>query len=248
MAILTAKNLAKSYGAGDAAVDALRTVSMEVQPGEFVAIMGPSGSGKSSLLTILGGVETPDSGQVFIEDQDLFALSEDDRTKIRRQRLGFIFQSFNLLPNLNATENVALPLELDGCDSKTAMQKARESLDLVEMQHRATHRPAALSGGEQQRVAIARALVIEPALLLADEPTGNLDTRQSKRISGLLKRLVDERAQTIVMVTHDMREAELLADRFLIMKAGTVTQQITRPDIKKQYPESSIEQWLLESL
>ena len=221
MLILETRNVTKSYGAGDAAVAALCGVSTSISAGEFVGIMGPSGSGKSTLLTILGGVETPTSGEVLVEGVDLASLSDDDRTKLRRRRLGFIFQSFNLLPNLSAEENVALPMELDGIPRSLARRQAHEALDLVEMTHRKEHLPAQLSGGEQQRVAIARALAIRPALLLADEPTGNLDSRQSQRISALLTSLVATHQQTIVMVTHDPNIASI-ASRIIKIRDGAV--------------------------
>ena len=221
MSVLEAKNLCKNYGSGDAQVAALRGVSLAVAPGEFVAIMGPSGSGKSTLLTILGGVEDPTSGSVLLEGVDFADLSEDERTILRRRRLGFIFQSFNLLPNLTAEENVGLPLELDGLASNEVQQRTHEALELVEMLHRKTHLPSTLSGGEQQRVAIARALAIRPALLLADEPTGNLDSRQSARVSHLLQQLSDSREQTIVMVTHDAQVAKA-ANRLVLLRDGQI--------------------------
>ncbi len=203
MLILQAINLFKTYGTGSASVPALRGVSVGISVGEFVAIMGPSGSGKSTLLTICGGVEVPSSGQLLLEGKDLTTLSDDELTKIRRRRLGFIFQSFNLLPNLTAEENVALPMELDGRRKADGLERANNSLALVGMTHRNKHLPAQMSGGEQQRVAIARALAFQPALLLADEPTGNLDSVHSQAITRLLTQLVAENGQTIVMVTHD---------------------------------------------
>lgn len=221
MPILETRNVSKSYGAGEAAVAALRGVTTSIAAGEFVGIMGPSGSGKSTLLTILGGVEIPTSGEVLVEGVDLASLSDDDRTKLRRRRLGFIFQSFNLLPNLSAEENVSLPIELDGISREKARKQAGEALDLVEMTHRKGHLPAQLSGGEQQRVAIARALAIRPALLLADEPTGNLDSRQSQRIAALLTSLVETHQQTIVMVTHDPNIAAI-ASRIIKIRDGAV--------------------------
>jgi len=221
MSVLETRDLVKTYGTGEAQVSALRGVSIQIEPGEFVAIMGPSGSGKSTLLTLLGGVETPTSGQVLLEGIDIAHLSDDDRTKLRRRRLGFIFQSFNLLPNLSALENVMLPIELDGVPHRDAMARAREVLAQVELDHRRDHRPAQLSGGEQQRVAIARALAIRPALLLADEPTGNLDTRQARRIIELLETLVSEHSQTIVMVTHDRAVAQV-ARRLIAIRDGVV--------------------------
>lgn len=230
MTILETREVTKSYGSGDAQIAALRGVSTRIEAGEFVAIMGPSGSGKSTLLTILGGVESPTTGQVLLEGVDLAKLSDDNRTKLRRRRLGFIFQSFNLLPNLSAAENVALPLQLDGMKTPEAFQRASEALDLVEMLPRKMHLPSALSGGEQQRVAVARALAIRPAVLLADEPTGNLDSRQSKRIRSLLEHLVRERGQTIVMVTHDPAVARV-AERIIAIRDGEIEQDGAPEDV-----------------
>lgn len=221
MAILEVCDVHKYYGSGEAQVAALRGLSVTIESGEFVAIMGPSGSGKSTLLTILGGVESPSSGRVLLEGVDLAKISEDERTILRRRRLGFVFQSFNLLPNLTAEENVSLPMELDGRRVAVVQEKTLQALELVEMTHRRTHLPSALSGGEQQRVAIARALAIQPAILLADEPTGNLDSRQSGRITALLQRLVAERGQTIVMVTHDPNVARF-AKRLIMFRDGLI--------------------------
>lgn len=221
MPILEAKNVVKRYGSGEAQVSALAGVSTKIEAGEFVAIMGPSGSGKSTFLTILGGVDTPTSGQVRLEGVDMASISEDERTILRRRRLGFIFQSFNLLPNLTAEENVSLPLQLDGRRGKEVSEPVREALAKVEMVHRRGHRPSTLSGGEQQRVAIARALAIQPALLLADEPTGNLDSRQSGRVIELLQGLVNDHNQTIVMVTHDPAIARV-SSRLIEIRDGMI--------------------------
>ena len=223
MHILETRNLNKTYGSGDAEVHALSDISTQVNAGELVAIIGPSGSGKSTLLTILGGVETPTSGEVLLEGKDYASLSEDERTLLRRRRIGFIFQSFNLLPNLSAYENIALPMQLDGRSRDEIKQNCEYALKLVEMEHRSSHLPSALSGGEQQRIAIARALAIKPALLLADEPTGNLDSRQSKRISTLLQDLVKKEGHTIVMVTHDPGIA-MTASRIIMIRDGQVEQ------------------------
>lgn len=219
--LLEAQQVTKFYGSDDAKVQVLRGVSTQVKAGELVAIMGPSGSGKSTLLTIFGGIESPTSGRVLLEGVDLTELSEDDRTKLRRRRIGFVFQSFNLLPNLTALENVALPLQLDGLSTAVAHQRAQHTLDQVEMAHRLNHLPSAMSGGEQQRVAIARALVIRPALFLMDEPTGNLDSRQAKRISDLMQSLVEDLGQTIVLVTHDASIASI-ASRLICIRDGEI--------------------------
>ena len=222
MYVLETRSLKKSYGSLDEVrVHALRGVDLQVSRGELLAIMGPSGSGKSTLLHILGGVETPSSGHVLLEGVDLATLNDDQRTIIRRERMGFIFQSFNLLPAFTAEENVALPLELGGTASSEARRRAVDTLKLVGMSHRRSHVPSTLSGGEQQRVAIARALVMQPALLLADEPTGNLDSANGQQVTSLLRRLASERNQTIVMVTHDANVAAQ-ADRLVRLCDGLV--------------------------
>lgn len=221
MVVLEARALTRTYGDGDLRVEALRGVDLKVEQGEFLAIMGPSGSGKSTMLHLLGGVDSPTSGQILLEGTDLARMSDDQRTIIRRQRIGFIFQSFNLLPTLAADENVSLPLELDGVPSLEARRRAHASLELVGMLHRRTHLPSTLSGGEQQRVAIARALVIEPALLLADEPTGNLDSANGRQVTALLRKLANDRRQTIVMVTHD-RGVAAHADRLVNLRDGLI--------------------------
>jgi putative ABC transport system ATP-binding protein len=220
MYVLETRGLRKNYGAeGEVCVHALRGVDLQVRKGELLAIMGPSGSGKSTLLHILGGVETPSSGQVLLEGVDLATMNDDQRTIIRRQRMGFIFQSFNLLPAFTAEENVALPLELGGTSSSEARRRAADSLKLVGMSHRRDHIPSTMSGGEQQRVAIARALVMRPALLLADEPTGNLDSVNGRQVTALLRRLATQDEQTIVMVTHDANVAAQ-ADRLVRLRDG----------------------------
>jgi putative ABC transport system ATP-binding protein len=221
MYVIETQDLRKSYGSDELCVHALRGIQLRVPKGEFLAIMGPSGSGKSTLLHILGGVEVPTGGQVKLEGTDLATLSDDRRTLIRRERMGFIFQSFNLLPAFTAEENVALPLELGGVSAAEARQRAAIMLEKVSIYHRRTHIPSQLSGGEQQRVAIARALVMEPALLLADEPTGNLDSTNGQQITQLMRRLVDEQKQTIVMVTHDEGVA-LHADRIVRLRDGQI--------------------------
>ncbi|MGA2256770.1 MAG: ABC transporter ATP-binding protein [Thermoguttaceae bacterium] len=221
MPLLETRALKKTYGSGDLCVEALRGIDLKVGEGEFLAIMGPSGSGKSTLLHLLGGVDRPSSGQVLLEGTDLTVLGDDERTILRRQRIGFIFQSFNLLPTLSAEENVSLPLELGGTPTPRARTRAEVVLKMVGMLPRRTHLPSKLSGGEQQRVAIARALAIEPALLLADEPTGNLDTANGTQVTTLLRQLVNERRQTIVMVTHDQNVAAY-ADRLVCLRDGLI--------------------------
>ena len=220
MYVLETRGLKKNYGAeGEVCVHALRGVDLQVRKGELLAIMGPSGSGKSTLLHILGGVETPSSGQVLLEGVDLATLDDDQRTIIRRERMGFIFQSFNLLPAFTAEENVALPLELGGTPASEARRRAVDTLKLVGMSHRRNHIPSTMSGGEQQRAAIARALVMRPALLLADEPTGNLDSANGRQVTALLRRLATREEQTIVMVTHDANVAAQ-ADRLVRLRDG----------------------------
>lgn len=220
MYVLETRGLKKDYGTdGEVCVHALRGVDIQVRKGELLAIMGPSGSGKSTLLHILGGVETPSSGQVLIEGIDVATMTDDQRTIIRRERIGFIFQSFNLLPAFTAEENVALPLELGGTPSNEARRRATEILRMVGMTHRRDHVPSTMSGGEQQRVAIARALVMRPALLLADEPTGNLDSANGRQVTALLRRLVTQEDHTIVMVTHDAGVAAQ-ADRLIRLRDG----------------------------
>ncbi len=233
MDVIETRELTKQFGSGDVLVQALRGVDLRIESGELVAIMGPSGSGKSTLLAILGGVDVPTSGKVLLEGADLSEMSDDQRTLIRRRRIGFVFQSFNLLPTLTAEENVSLPLELDGVAAREASQRACHALELVEMSHRRGHIPSKLSGGEQQRVAIARALVIEPALVLADEPTGNLDSRQSKRVTDLLQELVANQRHTIVVVTHD-EEVGDSAQRLITLRDGLV-----EGDHRKEVNQSS---------
>lgn len=221
MKILETQGLKKQFGEGEAVVEAVKGIDLQVSPGEFLAIMGRSGSGKSTLLAMLGGVDVPTAGTVLIEGKNMADMSDDDRTLMRRRRIGFIFQSFNLLPILTAEENVALPLELDGVSHQEAQTRAHHALEMVGMMPRRGHVPSKMSGGEQQRVAIARALAIEPALLLADEPTGNLDSSNSKRITSLLRELADTNKQTIVMVTHDPGVAAL-ADRIVHVVDGLI--------------------------
>jgi putative ABC transport system ATP-binding protein len=222
------RRLTKIFGAGDARVEALRGIDLEVKRGEFVAVMGPSGSGKSTLLHLIGGLDSPSGGSIHVGDQDLARLDDNQLTLLRRRRIGFVFQAFNLLDVLTAAENVALPLLVDGMPEREAQARALETLELVELTKRTGHLPSQLSGGEQQRVAIARALVTGPLLLLADEPTGNLDSGNSDQIMTLLRSLVDDRKQTILMVTHNARHAAM-ADRILYLRDGLVLEQQALP-------------------
>ncbi len=208
--------LIKTYRQGDEEIRALRGVDVSVARGEFLAITGASGSGKSSLLHILGGLDRPDSGEVWIDGETLSQLDDENLALLRRRRLGFVLQFFNLLPTLTAAENAAFPLLLDG--ERDALDRAEKSLQRVGLGDRASHRPAQLSGGEQQRVALARALVTQPAVVLADEPTGNLDSKTGAEILDLLKATAAA-GQTIVMVTHDERAAGF-ADRIIGLKDG----------------------------
>jgi putative ABC transport system ATP-binding protein len=222
--IVEVRNLCKQYQSdGGAAYTALDGIDISVNEGEFVAIMGPSGSGKSTLLYLMGGLDKPTSGEVILDGKPLSTQSATDLALIRRRRIGFIFQFFNLLPTLSAEENIVVPLLLDGHDPTKPeyRQYVEELMALVNLQSHRTHRPDQLSGGQQQRVALARALVQRPAILLADEPTGNLDSRTADDVLKLLRNLVDERKQTIVMVTHDAHAAAM-ADRVIMLRDGKV--------------------------
>jgi ABC-type lipoprotein export system ATPase subunit len=219
--VVRAVGLARRYKMGDSFVDALRGVDLTVARGEFVALVGPSGSGKSTVLNLIGGLDRPTSGQVWINGAELSDSDEQTLTQHRRQHVGFVFQSFNLLPRLTAEENVALPLMFCGIPEKERRARARALLERVGLGPRLAHRPTQLSGGEQQRVAIARALVGQPALLLADEPTGNLDTVIGAEIMSLLKELNREEGLTLLVVTHDL-EVAAFADRVVKLRDGQV--------------------------
>src|SRR5262249_18641137 len=205
--IVEVKDLKKSYSHGEQETHALRGVSLQIRQGEFTSIMGPSGSGKSTLMHLIGGLDRASGGQIAIDGKAIEKFSDDELSAFRRRKLGFIFQAFNLLPTLTALENVALPMLLDGQSMASVHKKAAELLDFMGLGHRLTHRPDQLSGGQMQRVAIARALVTDPLLILADEPTGNLDSETGASMLTLLSRLVRERGQTVVMVTHDLKAA-----------------------------------------
>ena len=218
-AVVVASDLTRRYGEGETAVDALRGVSVDIVGGRLTAVMGPSGSGKSTLMHILAGLDRPTSGSVTIDGTDLGPLDDAELTELRRDKLGFVFQFFNLLPVLTAEENIMLPLKLAGRDADP--DRKRTLIDAVGLGDRLAHRPAELSGGQQQRVAIARALLSKPAVVFADEPTGNLDSTASSEVLSLLRRAVDEFGQTVVMVTHDA-QAAARADRVLVLVDGQI--------------------------
>lgn len=223
-AMIQIRGLRKTYRTGDVDVQALRGVDLDVGRGEFLAVMGPSGSGKSTLFHILGGLAPPTEGKVLVDGLDLRALSENERTEMRQSKIGFVFQKYNLLPTLTAHDNIALAQALG--KRKSWPEGFNEVLELLGIKHRLQHKPRALSGGEQQRVAIARALVNQPAILLADEPTGNLDTANSDLVLNLLRDLNKKTAQTILMITHNP-EAAAFADRTIAMRDGRVLSPAT---------------------
>jgi putative ABC transport system ATP-binding protein len=222
MSLLVATNVSKEYGSGAVRVQALKGVDAAIEEGEFLAVMGPSGCGKSTLLHVLGGIDPPTSGKVLLDGIDLGGLDDTARSILRRRRLGFVFQRINLLPTLSAIENVALPLRIDGLSRSQASERAQAALERTGIAHRATHSPHEMSGGEQQRVAIARALVINPAVIMADEPTGALDSQNAQRILDLLADCARQ-GQTIVMVTHDAHMAKR-ASRVLVMHDGRIVE------------------------
>jgi putative ABC transport system ATP-binding protein len=219
--MLTLDAVTKVYQAGRRTVEAVRGVTLQVAAGEFVAIMGPSGSGKSTLLHLLGALDTPTTGRVLFHGQDLQSMSDRQRSLLRRERVGFVFQAFNLLPTLTAAENVALPLLLGRARRSAAAKRAEAALDRVGLSGRAGHFPDELSGGEMQRVAIARALVTEPEAVLCDEPTGNLDSANSREVLGLLRGLPEDARRAVVIVTHD-QAAAAVGDRLVRIRDGRI--------------------------
>lgn len=220
MSILRTSSLKKYYGSGDTLVKALDGVSLSVERGEFVAIVGTSGSGKSTLLHMLGGLDRPTSGKVWVDQKDISRLSDEELTIFRRRKIGFVFQSYNLVPVLNVYENIVLPVELDG--TKTDQKYVEDILEVLGLESRIYSLPSQLSGGQQQRVAIARALAAKPAILLADEPTGNLDSATSQDVLSLLKVTSDHFGQTVVMITHNEEIAQM-ADRIVRIEDGKIT-------------------------
>ena len=219
MEILRVENLCKTYGKGKNEVKALDHISFSVNKGEFIAIIGPSGSGKSTLLHLLGGVDKPTSGKVFMSDQDVYVQNDEQLAIFRRRQVGLIYQFYNLIPILNVFENITLPLKLDG--QKVNEERVNELLELLGLAERRKHLPSQLSGGQQQRVSIGRALINAPALVLADEPTGNLDSKSSQEIIGLLKHSNKKYGQTLIVITHDENTA-LQADRIIRIADGQI--------------------------
>jgi putative ABC transport system ATP-binding protein len=224
MSLIQTKNLTKTYGTGIAAVSALDHINLSVNRGEYAAVMGPSGCGKSTLLHLIGGLDRPTAGEVLFNGKSLADLPDDALTELRRREIGFVFQFFNLIPVLSAVENAALPVALDGLKPAEAKARAADWLERFGLADRLANRPDQLSGGQQQKVAIARALVAEPDLILADEPTGNLDTRASDEIAALLRQVSKEWRRTVIMVTHDPRIAAY-ADRIVFLKDGRIVDE-----------------------
>ncbi len=228
-AIVALRGVSKIYGRGDTQVIALGDVDVDFEQGRFTAIMGPSGSGKSTMLHMLAGLDTPTAGSITIEGTEITGLNDDELTKIRRDRIGFVFQSFNLVPTLDARANILLPLKLAG--RKVDLAWFRQVVESLGLESRLTHRPSELSGGQQQRVAVARALVMRPAVIVADEPTGNLDTQSSQEVLTLLRQAVDNLGQSVIMVTHDLDSA-LTADRVLVVRDGQVVARLDHPSVE----------------
>ncbi|CCZ17471.1 MAG: ABC transporter ATP-binding protein [Clostridium sp.] len=222
MEILRVENLCKEYGKGQTKVKALDNVSFSVEKGEFVAIVGASGSGKSTLLHLLGGVDRPNSGKVFIEGKDIYKLNDDELAIFRRRQVGLIYQFYNLIPILNVEENITLPLSLDG--RKVDEKRLEELINLLGLSGRRTHLPNELSGGQQQKTSIGRAMITNPAIILADEPTGNLDSKSSDEVVTLLKKSNKDYKQTIIMITHNLEIAKV-ADRIITIEDGKIVKE-----------------------
>lgn len=220
-AVIKTENLCKDFTAGDAVVHVLKNLNIEIAGGEFISIMGPSGSGKSTLLYLLGALDKPTSGKIFVKNKELAAMTEKQQSGYRRTDLGFVFQFYNLVPNLSARENIMLPLLLAGKKLKDNREKLQEIAALVGLSDRLDHLPSQLSGGQQQRVAIARALIHEPEIILADEPVGNLDSKAGAEIMELFRRINREKGKTIVQVTHSP-EAAAVGNRIILLKDGQI--------------------------
>ncbi|MBN1849773.1 MAG: ABC transporter ATP-binding protein [Deltaproteobacteria bacterium] len=221
MALIAMQNIQKDYHLGETVVHALTGVDLTIEKGEFVAVWGPSGSGKTTLMNLMGTVDEPSAGQILINGQDVLSLSDNQRTELRNQTIGFVFQGFNLLPVLSALENVMLPLQIKGDPASKVKEKARLRLDEVGLSGFSHHRPGKLSGGQQQRVAIARALVTDPSLVIADEPTANLDSDTSRKIIGLMRNLNNKNGATFIFSTHDQRLLDQ-CDRLIKLEDGKI--------------------------
>jgi putative ABC transport system ATP-binding protein len=221
--VIVTQNISKTYGKPPLQVYALRDTNLHIKQGDYIAIIGPSGSGKSTLMNLLGCLDKPTTGNIFIDGKDVSTLNENELARIRREKIGFIFQKYNLIPTLNALENVELSMGFAGVDSQTRTTKAKQLLELVELSKRLTHKPSELSGGEQQRVAIARALANNPSIILADEPTGNVDTKSGENIMRILEN-VNKKGETIIIVTHNMAIAQR-AKRVLRIQDGEVREE-----------------------
>ena len=221
MTLIQLANASKTYRMGEVKVNALQDADLEIKKGEAIVIIGPSGSGKSTMMNLIGCLDTPTSGRVDLDSKDISRMSESRLASLRGKKIGFIFQTFNLIPNLTAAENVALPIELQGGDSAVAKARAMELLRKVDLGNRAHHRPSQLSGGERQRVAIARSLANDPEVILADEPTGNLDSKTGKKIMALLTDLNRKEGKTLIIVTHD-KDLKTHGDRVVYLKDGKI--------------------------
>jgi len=237
--VLVTNKVTKRYRMGEVSVTALDRVDFQVEKGEFVAIMGPSGSGKSTLLHLLGGLDGSSDGEVTLAGKPLSRLSDNEVTLVRRRNVGFIFQFYNLVPTLSAEENIALPLLIDGQKIEDHRRRIDELLNLVGLTERRHHKPDQMSGGQQQRVAVARALATDPAIILADEPTGNLDSKSGTAILDLLRHTCDDLGHTIVMVTHDARAASY-ADRVVFLQDGHIVHELHRTDNDRQHTMEAI--------
>lgn len=221
--VIVTQNISKTYGKPPLQVFALRETSLQIKKGDYIAIIGPSGSGKSTLMNLLGCLDKPTSGKIFIDGNDVSTLNENALARIRREKIGFIFQKYNLIPTLNAVENVELSMGFAGVGSQVRTTKASKLLEMVDLSKRSTHKPSEMSGGEQQRVAIARALANDPSIILADEPTGNVDTKSGENIMGILEE-VNRKGETIIVVTHNMAIAQR-AKRILQIQDGVVKEE-----------------------
>ena len=221
--VIVTRDLSKTYGKDDLKVHALKNTNISIKEGDYIAIIGPSGSGKSTLMNLIGCLDEPSTGKLFIDNIDVYSLNENHIARIRREKIGFIFQKYNLIPTLTALENVTLSMGFAGVDIKTRIKKAKKLLDMVDLSHRINHKPSELSGGEQQRVAISRALGNDPSIILGDEPTGNVDTKSGNKIMNILENINNE-GETVIVVTHDPNIAKR-ARRVLRIRDGVVMEE-----------------------